>query len=286
MAECGKPLITYTCNVIVFGKVGVTAPIANALFTEKLFNEVESQDYSDLPAEHLCQTKTIDSVVYKVQLIDTYAQGKPVVSATTDVKRISKLCAQTLSEGINLAIFALSYSDIEEKEVEALTILLDNMDQSVLEEMAMLVVSVSGIGNFKKEKLLEIEDRLPTSEKTGVLTHYLRKRRTVYVPKTLDPDLGIDAEKIHQKMLTAGSQSTQNLKDILHSSREMWLPSELFQIKQVLVKQQSTGNPNISGQSHQDSTKQAARAQSFSTSTGSGVGNNIKGFFLKVVSHK
>lgn len=245
MAECVKPLITYNSNVIIFGKVGVAAPIANALFTEKMFNEADSQEFSDLQAENLCRMKMIDSVQYKVQLIDTYAQGKPVVSATADVKRILNICAQGLEEGINLAIFALSYDGIDEGEVEALTILLDNMDQSVVKEMAVLVLSVHR--NFKKEKLTELEHRLVKSEKMGALAAILHKRLVISFPKTVDPEL--DMEEDHHKTQAAESHSTQKLKDILHSSREMWLASELFKIKKVsIVKQPSTGSPKTSGQ--------------------------------------
>jgi hypothetical protein len=255
MTECVEPLITYHCNVIVFGKAGVTAPIANALFpdSEKIFKEAESQDFSN---------RQVGSVEYKVQLVDTCAQGKPLISAANDVKSIEKQCAQKLPEGINLAIFVLSFTDyhIDEREVETLGIVLDNMEQSVVGEMAIFVLSVNR--KLEKEPALELfkimEDRLLKIEKERVLAllSCLHKRLVISVWETGDQKS--DIEEDHHKMQTAKSDTqelstgTQKLKDILHSSKEMWLASELFQIKQ----EQSTDKPSkVSRQSCKDSKR-------------------------------
>ena len=231
MAESGIPVTSYYRNVVVFGRVGVGASVANALIKKEIFDEKFSEvPVYNTPAKNECKTEKIGNVVYKIQLIDTYAKGKSTVNSAADVQRIEALCTSSLSEGINLIVFALSHDDLEAQEIAAFITVIENMQKSAVEEVATVLLRVHPKG-MKEIKKGEIEHNYRESEITQKLAIVVKKFYAIAIAeKDENPEAAEKYKETYEETATP-------LKSLIDKSKEMWYASELFQAK--LVEQPS-----------------------------------------------
>ena len=239
MAESGKPVTSYYRNVVVFGRVGVGAPVANALIRKRIFDETFSEaPVYNVPAKNKCETEKIGNVVYKIQLIDTYAQGKSTVNSAADVRRIEALCTRRLSEGINLIVFALSHEDLEAQEVAAFVTVIENMQKSAVEEAATVLLRVHPKG-MKKNKKEEIERNYRESDKTRKLASVVKKFHAITIAENDEnPETAEKYKKTYE-------ESAALLMSLIDTSKEMWHASELFQAKPVEQPPKQDHSPQL-----------------------------------------
>ena len=264
MAEYKKPVIVCKRNVVVFGREGITAPIASALFPKQAFPEDDVQQLPDTSLRYLCKILKKDEVEYKILLINTYCNSlrKSAVETHKDFENIQKLCADSLPEGLNLIIFVL-YPDIRKGEIEAFQNVLKSMNRSVVMEMATLV-TVTGNAAVMPRQTTTSTDTMGESDFTEVTVNVSEAKRVLKpffnfkLPQRLIDIISVDElisleSDIDTAAKTVPNAHINHFSPLLKSSKEMWLTNEIFNSNTAL--EGPAGKCDKSDKSRLDSKK-------------------------------